>query len=122
MPKTRQVELSPLQEFPFRMFEPGTSVPSWEVYDSDVPIDLDCLKQSLEVLTNRHESLRAAFRCVDGQWRQEIHEHVQPTIHRRAVSTDAEVERVLLELGLSPDDLGGCPLQCAVIQHEGTGH
>lgn len=84
----------------FDLFNPGTAV---YIISGAIPvegrIDIPKLEQALELLTERHESLRTRFEEVDGDGFQLILPHWTPTLKQMELNhlEEAEAEAAALE-------------------------
>jgi amino acid adenylation domain-containing protein/non-ribosomal peptide synthase protein (TIGR01720 family) len=86
------------------------------------PLDRAALAQALDLLLQRHETLRTRFVSADGEFHQEILQHAQATLEfTRAEPADIEA-LVRAELQTPFDLLGGAPLRVRLFQLAETEH
>ncbi|WP_432774041.1 non-ribosomal peptide synthase/polyketide synthase [Brevibacillus gelatini] len=77
----------------------------------DGKLDTERLKQALNILVQRHESLRTSFHTVQGETVQRVHEDVELSISF-AEATEEKVQQIA-EQFIQPFDLGTAPLMRA---------
>jgi amino acid adenylation domain-containing protein/non-ribosomal peptide synthase protein (TIGR01720 family) len=86
------------------------------------PLDRAALAQALDLLLQRHETLRTRFVSTDGEFHQEILQHAQTTLEfTHAEPADIEA-LVRAELQTPFDLLGGAPLRVRLFQLAETEH
>lgn len=92
------------------------------IYESEGPIDAAIVEEMVEILSSRHESLRATFSFDGGEWKQAIAPRVDVAVQRARVEAGGDIVDVATDIGARPWDISKeALLRCAVVDEPARG-